>query len=49
VNAAVNFGIRCVLVRHNQITFKDSSAWQCQPDVRADNVEDAVRYILNEQ
>jgi D,D-heptose 1,7-bisphosphate phosphatase len=49
VKAAVNFGIRCVLVRHNQLGFKDSRAWPCQPDVRADNVEDAVRYILNEQ
>jgi D,D-heptose 1,7-bisphosphate phosphatase len=49
VKAAANFGIRSVLVRHNQTAFKDSADWQCLPHHRADTVRDAVQYVLNEQ
>jgi phosphoglycolate phosphatase-like HAD superfamily hydrolase len=49
LKAAANFGIRSVLVRHNQTEFKDSAGWQCLPHHRADTVRDAVQYVLNEQ
>lgn len=48
LKAAANFGIRSVVVRHNQTVFKDSSGWECQPHHRADTVRDAVQYVLNE-
>jgi D,D-heptose 1,7-bisphosphate phosphatase len=49
VKAAANFGIRSVLVRHNQAAFKDSTDWQYLPHHRADTVQDAVQYVLDEQ
>jgi D,D-heptose 1,7-bisphosphate phosphatase len=48
VTAAANFGIRSVLVRHNQTAFQDSADWPGGPSHKADNVLEAVDYVLCE-
>ena len=49
MKAAANFGIRSILVSHNQSGFRDSNDWQGSALQRADTLRDAVRRILNEK